>query len=129
MPHKFFGQSLADRAMDIQLQKSTITRQILDNLYLTNMPRVTALDGQVNLDDLLTAAPGGVIRTKSLGAVTPMVVPATAAQSFPMLDYLDQVLQKRSGVTQTSQGLDPNILQNTTATAIAAHATGWCRQD
>ena len=120
MPHKFFGHSLADRAMDVQLQKSTITRQILDNLYLTNMPRVTALDGQVNLDDLLTAAPGGIIRTKSQNAVVPMVVPATAAQSFPMLDYLDQVLQKRSGVTQTSQGLDPNILQNTTATAIAA---------
>ena len=120
MPHKFFGQSLADRAMDIQLIKSTITRQILDNLYLTNMPRVTALDGQVNLDDLLTAAPGGVVRVKSQGAVTPMNVPATAAQSFPMLDYMDQVLQKRSGVTSTSQGIDPNILQNTTATAIAA---------
>jgi hypothetical protein len=120
MPHKFFGQSLADRAMDIQLIKSTITRQILDNLYLTNMPRVTALDGQVNLDDLLTSAPGGVVRVKSQGAVQPMVVPATAAQSFPMLDYMDQVLQKRSGVTQASQGIDPNILQNTTATAIAA---------
>jgi hypothetical protein len=120
MPHKFFGQSLADRAMDIQLIKSTITRQILDNLYLTNMPRVTAIDGQVNLDDLLTSAPGGVVRMKSQGAVQPLSVPATAAQSFPMLDYMDQVLQKRSGVTQTSQGLDPNILQNTTATAIAA---------
>ena len=120
MPHKFFGQSLADRAMDIQLIKSTITRQILDNLYLTNMPRVTALDGQVNLDDLLTSSPGGVVRIKSQGAVQPLSVPATAAQSFPMLDYMDQVLQKRSGVTQTSQGLDPNILQNTTATAIAA---------
>jgi hypothetical protein len=120
MPHKFFGQSLADRAMDIQLIKSTITRQILDNLYLTNMPRVTALDGQVNLDDLLTSSPGGVVRIKSQGAVQPLSVPPTASQSFPMLDYMDQVLQKRSGVTQTSQGLDPNILQNTTATAIAA---------
>jgi len=120
MPHKFFGQSLADRAMDIQLIKSTITRQILDNLYLTNMPRVTALDGQVNLDDLLTSSPGGVVRIKSQGAVQPLSVPATASQSFPMLDYMDQVLQKRSGVTQTSQGLDANILQNTTATAIAA---------
>ena len=120
MPHKFFGQSLADRAMDIQLIKSTITRQILDNLYLTNMPRVTALDGQVNLDDLLTSSPGGVVRIKSQGAVQPLSVPPTASQSFPMLDYMDQVLQKRSGVTQTSQGIDPNILQNTTATAIAA---------
>jgi hypothetical protein len=106
--------------MDIQLIKSTITRQILDNLYLTNMPRMTALDGQVNMDDLLTVAPNGVVRMKSQGAVQPLTVPPTAAQSFPMLDYMDQVLQKRSGVTQTSQGLDPNILQNTTATAIAA---------
>jgi hypothetical protein len=120
MPHKFFGQSLADRAMDIQLIKSTITRQILDNLYLTNMPRVTALDGQVNLDDLLTSSPGGVVRIKSQGAVQQLSVPATASQSFPMLDYMDQVLQKRSGVTSMSQGIDPNILQNTTATAIAA---------
>lgn len=120
MPHKFFGQSLADRAMDTQLIKSTITRQILDNLYLTNMPRVTALDGQVNLDDLLTSSPGGVVRIKSQGAVQPLSVPATASQSFPMLDYMDQVLQKRSGVTSMSQGIDPNILQNTTATAIAA---------
>lgn len=120
MPHKFFGQSLADRAMDIQLIKSTITRQILDNLYLTNMPRMTAIDGQVNMDDLLTVAPNGVVRMKSAGAVQALSVPPTASQSFPMLDYMDQVLQKRSGVTQTSQGLDANILQNTTATAIAA---------
>ena len=54
MPHKFFGQSLADRAMDIQLIKSTVTRQMLDNLYLTNNARVGAVEGQVNLDDLLS---------------------------------------------------------------------------
>jgi hypothetical protein len=28
MPHKFYGHSLADRTMDLQLIKSTITRQI-----------------------------------------------------------------------------------------------------
>jgi len=81
---------------------------------------MTAIDGQVNMDDLLTVAPNGVVRMKSQGAVQALTVPPTAAQSFPMLDYMDQVLQKRSGVTQTSQGLDANILQNTTATAIAA---------
>ena len=52
IPHKFFGQSLADRAMDLQLIKSTVTRQMLDNLYLTNNYRVGAVEGQVNLDDL-----------------------------------------------------------------------------
>jgi hypothetical protein len=120
MPHKFFGQSLADRSMDIQLIKSTITRQILDNMYLTNMPRMTAIDGQVNMDDLLTVAPNGVVRMKTPGAVQALTVPATAAQSFPMLEYLDSVMQKRSGVAQAGQVLDPSILQNTTATAIAA---------
>jgi hypothetical protein len=119
MPHKFFGQSLADRAMDIQMIKSTITRQILDNLYLSNLPRMTAIDGQVNMDDLLTVAPNSVIRMKTPGAVQPLTVPAIATQSFPMLDYLDRVMEKRSGVTNASAGLDPSILQNTTAAAIA----------
>jgi hypothetical protein len=77
MPHKFFGQSLADRSMDIQLIKSTITRQILDNMYLTNMPRMTAIDGQVNMDDLLTVAPNGIVRMKTQGAVQPLTVPPT----------------------------------------------------
>jgi hypothetical protein len=61
IPHKFFGQSLADRTMDIQLIKSTLMRQTLDNLYLTNNARVGVVDGQVNLDDVLNATPGGII--------------------------------------------------------------------
>jgi hypothetical protein len=120
MPHKFFGHSLADRTMDLQLIKSTITRQILDNLYLTNNARVTAVDGQVNLDDLLTVTPGGVVRVKSPQAVNPITVPPVAGQSFPMLEYLDRIQEKRTGITANSQGLDPNILQNTTAAAVAA---------
>ena len=39
MPHKFHGQSVADQVMDIQLLKSTLWRQMLDNLYLTNDPQ------------------------------------------------------------------------------------------
>ncbi|NDB58522.1 hypothetical protein EB001_08765 [bacterium] len=48
IPHKFYGQSLADRALDLQLIKSTVLRQMLDNLYLTNNYRVGAVEGQVN---------------------------------------------------------------------------------
>ena len=119
MPHKFFGQSLADRATDLQLIKSTVTRQILDNMYMVNSPRMAAVEGQVNLDDLLTVTANGVIRVKNAGALNPVVVPPTAAQSFPLLQYLDQVQAKRTGINEMSQGLDPNILQNTTATAVA----------
>ncbi len=120
IPHKFFGNSLADRTVDLQLIKTTITRQMLDNMYLTNNARVTAVEGQVNLDDLLTSTAGGVIRTKSVGAVQQLAVQNMAAQSFPMLQYLDSVQAKRTGVTEMSQGLDANILQNVTAAAIAS---------
>lgn len=120
IPHKFYGHSLADRAMDLQLIKSTITRQMLDNLYLTNNYRVGAVEGQVNLDDLLTSTAGGVVRMKNPNAIVPLSVQSNAGQSFPMLQYLDEVQAKRSGVSDAQQGLDANVLQNVTATAVAA---------
>jgi hypothetical protein len=120
IPHKFFGNSLADRTTDLQLIKTTITRQMLDNLYLTNNARVVAVEGQVNLDDLLTSTAGGVIRAKSPNAVQQLVVQNVASQAFPMLQYLDTVQSKRTGVSDASQGLDPSILQNVTAAAIAS---------
>ena len=120
IPHKFYGHSLADRAMDLQLIKSTITRQMLDNLYLTNNYRVGAVEGQVNLDDLLTSTAGGVVRMKNPSAIVPMTVQSNAAQSFPMLQYLDEIQAKRSGVSDAQQGLNPDVLQNVTATAVNA---------
>ena len=120
IPHKFFGNSLADRTTDLQLIKTTITRQMLDNLYLTNNARVVAVEGQVNLDDLLTSTAGGVIRAKSPAAVQQLNVQNVAAQSFPMLEYLDRIQAKRTGVSDASQGLDPSILQNVTAAAVAS---------
>jgi hypothetical protein len=119
MPHKFFGHSLADRAVDIQLIKSTVTRQILDNLYMTNSPRMGVVEGQVNLDDLLTVTANGIVRMKNTQAIIPLTVPPTASQSFPLLEYLDSVQAKRTGVSDQLNGLNPDVLQNSTATAVA----------
>jgi hypothetical protein len=120
IPHKFYGHSLADRAMDLQLIKSTITRQMLDNLYLTNNYRVGAVEGQVNLDDLLTSTAGGVVRMKNPNAIVPMTVQSSAGQSFPMLEYIDSIQARRTGISDSQQGLDPNVLQNVTAAAVSA---------
>ena len=120
IPHKFFGESMADRTMDLQLIKSTVVRQMLDNLYLSNNSRVGAVEGQVNLDDLLTSTPGGIVRMKNPNAVVPMLVPSVISQAFPMLQYLDDVQGKRTGISDMQQGLNPDILQNVTAAAIAA---------
>jgi len=119
IPHKFYGQSLADRTLDLQLIKSTVVRQMLDNMYLTNNYRIGAVEGQVNLDDLLTSTAGGVVRIKNPNAIVPMTVQSNAAQSFPMLEYLDQVQAKRTGVSDSQQGLSADVLQNVTATAVA----------
>jgi hypothetical protein len=94
-------------------------RQMLDNLYLTNNSRVGAVEGQVNLDDLLNSTAGGIIRMKNPNAIVPMQVQSSASQSFPMLEYLDQVQSKRTGVNDLAQGIDANVLQNVSATAVA----------
>jgi hypothetical protein len=120
IPHKFFGESLADRSMDIQLIKSTVVRQMLDNLYLSNNARVGAVEGQVNLDDLLSVTPGGVVRMKNPQAIVPLAVPSVIAQAFPMLQYLDDAQTKRTGISDMQQGLNPDVLQNVTAAAVAA---------
>jgi len=92
---------------------------MLDNLYLTNNSRVGVVEGQCNLDDVLNSTAGGIIRLKNPNAIVPLQVPSSAAQSFPMLEYLDQVQAKRTGVSDMNQGLDANVLQNVSATAVA----------
>jgi hypothetical protein len=94
-------------------------RQLLDNMYLTNNNRVAVMDGQVNLDDLLTNRPGGVVRTKgSPGQVMmPMQTQTINNQAFPMLEYLDTVREQRTGITRYSQGMDADSL-NKTATGV-----------
>jgi len=121
IPHKFFGLSVADLVMDLQLMKSTLMRNLMDNMYNQNFGRYAVLEGQANLDDLLTQRPGGVVRVKSPNAVTPLATPALEPYSFQMLEYLDGVRESRAGVSKMSQGLDENALtSHTTATAVNA---------
>jgi len=121
IPHKFFGLSVADLVMDLQLMKSTLMRNLMDNMYNQNFGRYAVLEGQANLDDLLTQRPGGVVRVKSPNAVTPLATPALEPYSFQMLEYLDGIREARAGVSKMSQGLDENALtSHTTATAVNA---------
>lgn len=117
MPHRFFGRSMADVCADIQLTKSVLWRQMLDNLYLTNNPRHAVLEHQANLNDLITSRPGGVVRERVPNAVRPLETPFVAGASFPMVEYLDSVKEDRSGWTRYNQGTDADSL-NKTATGI-----------
>ena len=119
MPHRFYGRSISELVEDVQLMKSTVMRQLLDNMYLTNNNRVAIMDGMVNMDDLLTTRPGGVVRTKQPPnqVMQPIVNQPISQQAFPLLEYLDTVREVRTGVTKYNQGLDSESL-NKTATGI-----------
>ena len=118
--HRLVGRSVADETMDLQLIKSTVLRQILDSSYQATNPRVMAVEGQVNLDDLLQNRPGGVVRTRAPGMVQPLPVEPVHQAAFPLLGYLDEIREQRTGISKASMGLDPDALQSTTATAVAA---------
>ena len=119
MPHRFYGRSVSELVEDIQLMKSTVMRQLLDNMYLTNNNRVAVMDGMVNMDDLLTSRPGGVVRTKQPPSqvMQPIQAQPISQQAFPLLEYLDTIREVRTGITKYNQGLDSNSL-NKTATGI-----------
>jgi len=125
MPHRFYGRSLSELVEDIQLMKSTVMRQLLDNMYLTNNNRVAVMDGMVNMDDLLTSRPGGIVRTKQPPnqVMQPLEAQPISQQAFPLLSYLDSVREVRTGISKQIQGLDPDTLNAKTATGVNALMT------
>jgi hypothetical protein len=120
---------------DFQIRKNG-TNQSADSLALdssdnysyilkTNNNRVAIMDGMVNMDDLLTTRPGGVVRTKQPPnqVMQPLQAQPISQQAFPLLTYLDSVREVRTGVTKQSQGLDPDTLNAKTATGVNALMT------
>jgi len=127
-PHAFFGTSLVDLVMDDQDAATSMLRGVLDNVALTNNPALQIIDGQVAVDDLLNNEIGRIVRVKQPGAVMEMAVPFTAGQTLPALQYFDQAVDNKTGVSKMAQGLDPDVLKSSTATAIAASQEGQTGQ-
>lgn len=117
--HKYFGMSIYDKIKDIQEIRSTLMRNILDNIYNLNNGRFSVVDGMVNIDDLLTNQSGGVVRVKQQNAIDSLPVPALGGDVYNMLDRLEADRGKRTGVTDRSRGLDGNTLHsNQAATSV-----------
>ena len=122
IPHKFYGLSVAETVQDIQLIRSTLTRNLLDNMYLANNGRFQVVEGQVNIDDLLTNRPGGIVRTRSPQALQPIQTPALQNYSFDMLEYWDNIKSGRTGVNPTTQGLPADVLKSHVTTGAITGA-------
>ena len=116
--HRWDGMSMADAVSDLQKLHTELLRQTLNNLYLTNNPRTKVLTDAnwsplANIDDLLDSRAGGVIRQRDVNAITEQVIPFSAGASMPMLEYVQGMRENRTGVSRTSQGLNPDSMNNT----------------
>ena len=118
--HDFFGMSIADTVMDIQRIKSVIMRNTLDSLAMSIHPRIAVTEGMVNIEDVMNTEVGSIIRQRSAGQVQPLSMPFVGQQAFPVLKYMDEIKEARTGISKASMGLDAGALQSSTAAAVNA---------
>ena len=118
--HMVIGSSIADQVMDLQLIKSNIFRNTLDSLANSIHPSKAVVEGQVNMDDVLNNEQGAVIRVTAPGMIQELGGTFVGQQALPVMDYIDTIRASRTGISKASQGLDPDVLQSTTASAVTA---------
>jgi hypothetical protein len=118
--HDFFGMSIADTVADIQRIKSNIMRNTLDSLAMSIHPRMAVTEGMVNIDDAMSTEVGSLIRQRQAGAVQMLSMPFVGREAFPVLQYMDELKEARTGISKASMGLDAGALQSSTASAVNA---------
>lgn len=115
--HRWDGMSVAETVSDLQKLRTELTRQMVNSAILANNPRTKVLtDAQgsplANIDDLLTSAPGRILRQRTADAIQEHVTPWVGGQMFPMLEYIDYMREQRTGVSRAQQGIDANALRH-----------------
>ena len=127
-PHAFYGRSLAELVMNDQDTTTSVLRGILDNVALTNSPRLEVNEDMVEMDDVLNNEIGAIIRSEQIGSVNPLTVPFVAGSTLPALQYLDMLVEEKTGISKMSMGVNADMLQNTSATAAALTAQAGAGQ-
>ena len=121
-PHRIWvKRSYAELIGELQDLKVALTRQIMQNVALTNDPKMLLDETAINIDDFVQGRK--VVRMKaghSLNEVAmPMPVTPLSPQTFTFLEWVEGQKENRTGITRYNQGLDANSL-NKTATGISA---------
>jgi hypothetical protein len=114
------AMSVFDITRDLQEIKSEILRNTLDSLAQSIHPRTAIVEGQVNIDDVLNNETGAIIRMRAPGMVQAMSTPFVGQAAFPMLEYMDQIREDRTGMSKAAMGLNADALQSSTKAAVAA---------
>jgi hypothetical protein len=120
IPHRLIGLALADKVKQTQFVKTHLTRQLLDNVYLANNPRIEVPDQAVSegtIDDLLTYRIGGLIRTKGVGGMLKAVeVPDRSDTALRAITYMDGVREQQSGIVRNGMSISSEAIDPKSAT-------------
>ncbi len=117
MPHRHVGISYYDLLNDLQVIKTTLFRNGLDNIYQTNNKRTVINENNVNVDDVLNNRPGGVIRTKGIPGEDVFFMETAGGmldQIIPAMEYVDSIREMRTGIGKDTMGVDADALQDVT---------------
>jgi hypothetical protein len=114
------AMSIFDITRDLQEIKSEILRNTLDSLAQSIHPRTAIVEGQVNIDDVLNNETGAIIRMRAPGMVQPLSTPFVGQAAFPMMEYMDQIKEDRTGMSKAAMGLNADALQSSTKAAVNA---------
>lgn len=121
MPHKAIGRSRAELVYETQRQKTSLLRGMNDNIHQVNNPR-NVVHPDVDLDDLLTVRPNGIVRLDDdtqitpQQAVVPLVIPYIGDKTLQVIQYVDQARAQSTGSLLANQGLDADKINKETAT-------------
>jgi hypothetical protein len=119
-PHTFFGRSLVEIIQEDQDAATSLLRGLLDSINMSNNPRVAAVESQVNMDDLLNNEVGGVIRVKAPGQLQEFSIGNAASAALPAMQFYDEAIRGKTGVTGAAMGMDADALQSQTAAGVNA---------
>lgn len=127
LPHTVIGRCPGDDLVQLQKIKTAVLRQTVNNLNQANAPQRLVYNNGLakgGLEALINRVPGGIVLANSAfttgsAPVQELATPFFAQHSFPMLTYFDEEAEKRTGVSRSAMGLDPDTLQRQTATQAA----------
>lgn len=130
--HQFYGQSLADKLIEIQKIKTSLLRMMLDSGFFALNQRLVVSEkgaGEFTYADITNNAPNVPIRVR--GNIGESVQPiASAGLAFPILEaqeFVSMMGETRSGVVRNAQGLNPDTLHDTASGAMALMASAQRR--
>jgi hypothetical protein len=123
-PHTLLAGSVADRTMDVQKINSALMRGTLDSLSISLFPRPIYQEGQASVADIMNTAIGAPIRERLAGAVRWSDVPFAGEKVLPVLNFMQEVIERRTGRNKGAAGLDADALQSTGKEAVGAVLTG-----